>query len=165
LIGRSLRAVVDLENLGLAPPGWTRYRKEEPLLPNAGYDGWRLVRNAASQQTQALGFAVEWESLQDNHDIYVGIRWEIPVAKKDKNYSGGVFADLRTAMIQNDCEVWERQWVGGCYLFKYPSSDAFLIAYNNDRAAIEEAISGAFWTMASVYKRFVDQISGEPSKR
>jgi hypothetical protein len=70
-------------------------------------------------------------------------------AKKDKNYSGGVFADLRTAMMQNDCEVWERQWVGGCYLFKYPSSDAFLIAYNDDQAAIEEAISGAFWTMAT----------------
>jgi len=128
-------------------------------IGSTGSRGWSFMLKYASGQPQALGFGVEWESLEDNHDIYVGLRWKIPVPKKDKQYSYSVLADLRSLMMQDGYEPWEPWWICGRYILNYPNPDAFLIAYNNEAASIEGAISTAFWKMATDYKRSVDQIN------
>jgi len=134
-------------------------------IGSTGWRGWSFMPKSGTGQAQALGFGVEWETLQDNHDIYVGLRWKIPVPKKDKQYSNSVLADLRALMMQDGYEAWEPWWICGRYVFNYPNPDAFLIAYNNDAASIENAISTAFWKMAADYKHSVDQINASLSKK
>jgi hypothetical protein len=145
----------------------SKFGKTELTITRIGsgsYIGWLLVPSAASKQNQALGFAVEWESLQDNHDIYVGLRWKIPVPKKDKLYSNGAVADLRTIATQNGYEAWDYWWLCGSYILNYPNADAFVIAYNNEPTSIENSLSTAFWKMATHYGNSLDQINARLAK-
>ena len=101
----------------------------------------------------------EWESYEDQRDVYVGLRWKTPVPKKDKQYSHGVLADLRAATMRDGYESWGQWGICWRYVLNYPNPDAFLIAYNHEATSIENAISTAFWKMASDHKRSVDELN------
>jgi len=147
------------------PPAFGNTELVVDRIGSTGWRGWSFMPKSRSGQAQALGFGVEWETLQDSHDIYVGLRWKIPVPKKDKQYSHSVLADLRALMMRDGYEAWEPWWICGRYVLNYQNPDAFLIAYNNDAASIETAISTAFWKMATGYKISVDQINTGLSKK
>jgi hypothetical protein len=147
------------------PPAFRKTEFVTARIGSGRWTGWALIPTFASKQPQVLSFAVEWESLDDNHDIYVGLRWKKEMPKKDRRYAEGVVADLRGVMIQNSYEAWDPWWVGGHYVLNYPNPDVFFITYNSEPASIENAISTAFWKMATDYRDSVEQINAELVKR
>lgn len=136
-----------------------RWEQKDPVVSEAGYKGLNALQEDFAAQSQVLGFAIEEERFQDYHNIYVGLRWKLPVLLKDDHYSKGPLMELRSDMLRAGYESWPPQWVCGRYVHQYPSPDAFFTTYSDDSKPIVDAVQKQFQTLVVDYGQRVTEIN------
>jgi hypothetical protein len=123
------------------------------------YRGWNAIEKPFAGKSQALGFAAEEFQGGNQHDIYIGTCWKLPVPLKDKNYSKGPLLTLRQEMLAAGFESWPPEWVCGKYVRQYTNSDGFYIEYAQNADSVVDSVIKAFSSIAHRYLEAVRAVN------
>jgi hypothetical protein len=141
------KAVEDARPAGRKAPD---FACQEIGTPEDEYAGMRWIAKAAATQRENLAVTIEHYAAKDRHAIYYGLRWNSGIRPADPIYSKPEVSALRDRLVGaagfETSSVW---WLCWRDIHEFTSTDDFLCAYVNDRAAILTPLASAFWELVA----------------
>lgn len=130
-----------------------------PTATDDPYAQFRAIPVNATNQPRQLAFTIEQESTANNYDLYVGLHWNLEFPPSSPLHEQPPLLELKQQFDAGGSDFSNPWWVGGRYVRRFESLEEFVSTFAEDRAAIIDPVTIAFWDVVENHFVGVNQVN------